>query len=202
MLGMSFVNVVFEDGTDLYWARSRVLEYLAGVTGKLPRGVTPTLGPDATGVGWVFEYALVDPTGKHDLQELRALEDWNLRYALGSVPGVAEVASVGGFVKQYQVNVDPTKLLARRVTMDDVARAVRGSNDSVWGGSSESPVTRRSSARARTCIRPTTSRRRRCAPRLARPSASATWRASASDPSSAAGSPTSTAGARSPAGSS
>ncbi|HVW24623.1 MAG TPA: CusA/CzcA family heavy metal efflux RND transporter [Polyangiaceae bacterium] len=133
MFGMSFVNIVFEDGTDMYWARSRVLEYLSSVRAKLPDGVNPTLGPDATGVGWVFEYALVDETGKHDLAELRSIQDWNVRYALESVPGVAEVASVGGFVKQYQVNVDPSKLFARGVTMDDVVRAVRASNENVGG---------------------------------------------------------------------
>jgi Cu(I)/Ag(I) efflux system membrane protein CusA/SilA len=133
MFGMSFVNVVFDEGTDIYWARSRVLEYLSAVRARLPQGVNPILGPDATGVGWVFEYALVDRTGKHDLQELRSLQDWNLRYALGSVPGVAEVASVGGFVKQYQVNVDPTKLLGYGVGMDDVVRAVRASNQEVGG---------------------------------------------------------------------
>jgi Cu(I)/Ag(I) efflux system membrane protein CusA/SilA len=133
MFGMSFVNVIFQDGTDIYWARSRVLEYLNSVRGKLPRGVDPTLGPDATGVGWVFEYALVDKSGKHDLQELRSLQDWNVRYAIESVPGVAEVASVGGFVKQYQVNVDPNKLLGHGVTMDEVVRAVRGSNQEVGG---------------------------------------------------------------------
>jgi Cu(I)/Ag(I) efflux system membrane protein CusA/SilA len=133
MFGMSFVNVIFEDGTDIYWARSRVLEYMSSVRAKLPTGVNPTLGPDATGVGWVFEYALVDKTGKHDLAELRGLQDWNVRYALESVPGVAEVASVGGYVKQYQVNVDPNKLLGRGVTMDDVVRAVRASNESVGG---------------------------------------------------------------------
>ena len=133
MFGMSFVNVIFEDGTDIYWARSRVLEYMSSVRAKLPQGVNPTLGPDATGVGWVFEYALVDRTGKHDLQQLRALQDWNIRYALASVPGVAEVASVGGFVKQYQVNVDPNKLLGHGVTMDEVVRAVRASNQEVGG---------------------------------------------------------------------
>jgi Cu(I)/Ag(I) efflux system membrane protein CusA/SilA len=133
MFGMSFVNVIFDDGTDIYWARSRVLEYLSSVRDKLPKGVNPVLGPDATGVGWVFEYALVDTSGKHDLAELRSLQDWNLRYALGSVPGVAEVASVGGFVKQYQVNVDPNKLLGRGVTMDDVTRAVRAANQEVGG---------------------------------------------------------------------
>jgi Cu(I)/Ag(I) efflux system membrane protein CusA/SilA len=133
MFGMSFVNVIFEEGTDLYWARSRVLESLSGVTARLPKGATSTIGPDATGVGWVFEYALVDETGKHDLQELRSIQDWNVRYGLRSVPGVAEVASVGGFVKQYQVNVDPHKLLARGVTMEDVVRATRESNSEVGG---------------------------------------------------------------------
>src|SRR5579883_2226018 len=101
--GVSFVYVIFDDGTDIYWARSRVLEYLNTAKARLPAGVEPTLGPDATGVGWVYEYALVDRSGKHDLQELRALQDWNLKYALSSVEGVAEVASVGGFVKEYQV---------------------------------------------------------------------------------------------------
>jgi Cu(I)/Ag(I) efflux system membrane protein CusA/SilA len=133
MFGMSFVNVIFDDGTDIYWARSRVLEYLSSVRDRLPKGVNPILGPDATGVGWVFEYAIVDTSGKHDLAELRSLQDWNLRYAIGSVPGVAEVASVGGFVKQYQVNVDPNKLLGRGVTMDDVVRAVRAANEEVGG---------------------------------------------------------------------
>jgi copper/silver efflux system protein len=133
MFGMSFVNVIFEDGTDIYWARSRVLEYMSSVRAKLPQGVNPTLGPDATGVGWVFEYALVDKTGKHDLQQLRSLQDWTIRYALASVPGVAEVASVGGFVKQYQVNVDPNKLLGYGITMDDVVRSVRASNQEVGG---------------------------------------------------------------------
>lgn len=133
MFGMSFVNVIFEDGTDIYWARSRVLEYMSSVRAKLPRGVNPTLGPDATGVGWVFQYAVVDKTGKHDLQELRSLQDWNIRYALASVPGVAEVASVGGYVKQYQVAVDPNKLLAFGIGMDEVVRAVRASNQEVGG---------------------------------------------------------------------
>jgi Cu(I)/Ag(I) efflux system membrane protein CusA/SilA len=133
MFGMSFVNVIFDEGTDIYWARSRVLEYLSSVRDRLPQGVNPILGPDATGVGWVFEYAVVDTSGKHDLAELRSLQDWNLRYALGSVPGVAEIASVGGFVKQFQVNVDPAKLLGRGVTMDDVVRAVRAANQEVGG---------------------------------------------------------------------
>ncbi len=131
--GLSFVYVVFEDGTDMYWARSRVLEYMAGVTAELPAGVTPTLGPDATGVGWVFQYALVDRSGEHDLAQLRSMQDYNVRYALESVPGVAEVASVGGFVKQYEVRLDPTKLRAYGVGVEEVARAVRGSNQEVGG---------------------------------------------------------------------
>jgi len=133
MFGMSFVYVIFDDGTDIYWARSRVLEYLNQTKSKLPGGVSPTLGPDATGVGWVFEYALVDRTGKHDLQELRALQDWNLRYALQSVPGVAEVATVGGYTKQYQITVDPTKLAAFKIPLRDVMMAVRRSNEDVGG---------------------------------------------------------------------
>ena len=133
MFGMSFVYVVFEDGTDIYWARSRVLEYLNEAQKRLPEGVSPTLGPDATGVGWVFQYALVDRSGKHDLQELRSLQDWNLRYALESVPGVAEVASIGGQVKQYQVNVDPNKLLAYGVATHEVMAAIRRSNEDVGG---------------------------------------------------------------------
>jgi len=131
--GLSFVYVIFEDGTDMYWARSRVLEYMAGVTAELPAGVTPTLGPDATGVGWVFQYALVDRSGEHDLAQLRSMQDWNVRYALESVPGVAEVASVGGFVKQYEVRLDPTKLRAYGVGVEEVARAVRGANQEVGG---------------------------------------------------------------------
>jgi len=132
--GLSFVYVIFEDGTDLYWARSRVLEYMSTARAKLPEGVSPTLGPDATGVGWVFEYALVDRTGQHDLAELRSLQDWNLRYALASVPGVAEVASVGGFVRQYQVQVDPNRLRAYGVTLPEVVAAVRSSNQDAGGG--------------------------------------------------------------------
>ncbi|MEE9561642.1 MAG: CusA/CzcA family heavy metal efflux RND transporter, partial [Thermoanaerobaculia bacterium] len=131
--GLSFVYVIFEDGTDMYWARSRVLEYLNEVQGSLPGDVTPTLGPDATGVGWVFEYALVDESGNLDLQQLRSLQDWNLRYALESVPGVAEVASVGGFVKQYQVIVDPNKLLALEIPLREVIQAVRDTNHEVGG---------------------------------------------------------------------
>jgi len=133
MFGMSFVYVIFDDGTDIYWARSRVLEYLNQARAQLPTGVEPRLGPDATGVGWVFEYALVDRTGAHDLQQLRSIQDWNLRYALQSVHGVAEVASVGGFVKQYQVTIDPTRLLAYRIGIRDVRHAIERSNQDVGG---------------------------------------------------------------------
>jgi copper/silver efflux system protein len=132
-LGLSFVYAIFEDGTDIYWARSRVLEYLQGVSGKLPSGVTPLLGPDATGVGWGFQYALVDETGKQDLAQLRSLQDWTLKYALEAVPGVSEVASVGGFVKQYQITVDPNRLLVYKLPLMKVMEAVRRSNSDVEG---------------------------------------------------------------------
>ena len=131
--GLSFVYVIFEDGTDMYWARSRVLEYLNFVSGRLPDGVTPTLGPDATGVGWVYEYVLEDTTGAHDLSELRSIQDWYLRYELTSVPGVSEVASIGGFVKQYQVTVDPNRLLAYNVPLQKIKMAIRRSNNDVGG---------------------------------------------------------------------
>ncbi|MEP6664108.1 MAG: CusA/CzcA family heavy metal efflux RND transporter, partial [Verrucomicrobiota bacterium] len=133
MFGKSFVYVIFEDGTDIYWARSRVIEYLSSVRGMLPEGVNPVIGPDATGVGWVYEYALVDKTGKHNLAELRSFQDWNLRYALESVKGVAEVAPVGGFVKQYQVDIDPNKLVGYGVTLKDVIEKIRMSNNDVGG---------------------------------------------------------------------
>jgi len=129
--GVSFVYVIFEDGTDLYWARSRVLENLSAIKGKLPASVTPTLGPDATGLGWVFQYALVDTTGRLNLAELRALQDWNLRYALTAVPGVAEVATIGGFEKQYQVDVDPAKLLMYGVPISQVMAAIQNANADV-----------------------------------------------------------------------
>ncbi len=131
--GLSFVYVIFEDGTDIYWARSRVLEYLSFVQNQLPTGVTPALGPDATPVGWVFEYALVDRSGRHDLAELRSLQDWYVRYQLQTVPGVANVATVGGFVKQYQVNVDPNRLLAYNLSINKVIKAIRRSNNTVGG---------------------------------------------------------------------
>src|SRR4249920_4252092 len=117
--GFSFVYVIFEDGTDPYWARSRVLEYLSGLSGRLPNGVSPSLGPDATGVGWAFMYS-INSTNR-DLAELRSIQDWYLKYQLTSVPGVAEVASVGGFVKQYQVTVDPTKLRAYNLALKEVS---------------------------------------------------------------------------------
>jgi len=131
--GLSFVYVIFEDGTDLYWARSRVLESLNYVSGKLPKGITPTLGPDATGVGWIYEYALVDKTGKYDLAQLRSLQDWYLRYPLQTVKGVAEVASIGGFVKQYQVEVDPNALQAYGIPLSKVKQAIIRSNNDVGG---------------------------------------------------------------------
>jgi len=135
--GFSYVYIIFEDGTDIYWARSRVLEYMNQVQNRLPRGVTPTLGPDATGVGWVFQYALVDKSGKHDLAQLRSLQDWYLRYQIGAVEGVAEVASLGGFVRQYQVNLDPSRLSAYRLPVKSVVDVIRMSNNDVGGRSVE-----------------------------------------------------------------
>ena len=129
--GISFVYVIFEDGTDMYWARSRVLEYLNFVSGRLPAGITPTLGPDATGVGWVYAYIL--ESEHHDLSQLRSIQDWFLRYELASLPGVAEVASIGGFVKQYQVVVDPNKLLAFNMPVQKVRMAIQRSNSDVGG---------------------------------------------------------------------
>jgi Cu(I)/Ag(I) efflux system membrane protein CusA/SilA len=126
--GVSFVYVIFEDGTDIYWARTRVLEYMQGVAGKLPPGVSPMLGPDATGVGWGFTYALVDSSGKYDLSQLRTLQDWYVRYWLQSVPGVAEVASIGGFVKQYQVHINPDTLNAYKMPIMTVAENIRKGN--------------------------------------------------------------------------
>jgi Cu(I)/Ag(I) efflux system membrane protein CusA/SilA len=131
--GFSYVYVIFKDGTDLYWARSRVFEYLSKISPLLPPGVRTELGPDATGVGWVFQYALVDDSGKHSLSDLRTFQDWSLRYRIQSVPGVAEVASIGGFVQQYQVTVDPTRLRAHGLGIMDVTAAVRRSNDEVGG---------------------------------------------------------------------
>ncbi|WP_437957240.1 CusA/CzcA family heavy metal efflux RND transporter [Sorangium sp. So ce119] len=133
MFGMSFVHVVFKDGTDIYWARSRVVEQLAKVKDSLPEGVTPQIGPDATSVGWVYQYALVDERGEHNLQELRSFQDWHLRYWLQGLEGVAEVASVGGFEKEYQIQVDPARMKARGASVGQVAAAVRGANTEVGG---------------------------------------------------------------------
>lgn len=133
MFGDSFIYIVFEDGVDMYWARSRVLEALSQVAGQLPEGVRPQLGPDATGVGWVYQYALIDRTGKHDLQELRSLQDWFVRFELATVKGVAEVASIGGFVKEYQVLVQPHALHAYNIPLSRVIEAVRGANQETGG---------------------------------------------------------------------
>ncbi len=131
--GYSFVYAVFDDGTDIYWARSRVLEYLQGLAATLPPGVTPALGPDASGVGWAFQYALVDRTGTHDAADLRSFQDWHLRYWLQSIEGVAEVASFGGFEKQYQVQIDPDRLLAYSLPVSDIVSAIRRANNDVGG---------------------------------------------------------------------
>ncbi len=133
MFGDSYVYVIFQDGTDLYWARSRVLEYLQQLQGKLPSGVNPVLGPDATGAGWVYEYVLLDHSHKHSLADLRSLQDWYIRYQLETVPGVAEVASIGGFVRQYQVQLDPNKLQAYNIPLAMVIRQIRESTNEVGG---------------------------------------------------------------------
>jgi len=132
-LGSSFIYVIFEEGTDIYWARSRVLEYLQSVRNKIPADVNPVLGPDATGVGWGFCYALVDETAKYNLAELRSVQDWNIKLALESVPGVAQVASIGGYVKQYQITIDPNKLLAYNIPVNKITESVRRSNQDVEG---------------------------------------------------------------------
>jgi len=131
--GFSYVYVLFKDETDIYWARSRVLEYMNQLAGRLPDAVTPQLGPDATSVGWIFEYALIDESGQHDLAELRSFQDWYLRYWLLSVDGVAEVAGVGGFVRQYQINLDPTKILAYKLSLPHIVETIRQSNEDVGG---------------------------------------------------------------------
>ena len=133
LFGDSFVTIIFEDGTDLYWARSRVLEYLNQAAGRLPPGITPALGPDATGVGWAYEYALVDRTGRNDLGQIRALQDWFLKYQLKEVPGVAEVASVGGMVRAFQVQVDPQKLQLYRISVNEVMDALKTANRETGG---------------------------------------------------------------------
>ena len=129
--GYSLVYIIFEDGTDIYWARSRVLEYLNYAAKRLPAGVVPTLGPDATGVGWIYEYTL--SSAKHSLQELRSIQDWYLKYNLSAIEGVSEVASIGGFVKQYQITVDPVKLLSYNITLPMIEMAVKNSNNDVGG---------------------------------------------------------------------
>lgn len=135
--GSSFVYVIFEDGTDLYWARTRVLEYLEKIKDRIPSGVSPVLAPDATGVGWVYIYALTDKTGQHDLAQLRSLQDWSLKYYLESIPDVAEVATYGGYVREYQVEVDPNRLLAYHIPLKMVADAIRANNQEVGGGAIE-----------------------------------------------------------------
>ncbi len=131
--GYSFIYVIFEDGTDIYWARSRVVEYMSKIQGSLPEGVRTELGPDATGIGWVYQYALVDKTGRHDLSELKSIQDWNLKYSLQSIPGVSEVATVGGFEKQYQVIVDPAKLQAYNLSITSVMNAIKRNNNETGG---------------------------------------------------------------------
>jgi copper/silver efflux system protein len=141
MFGKSFVYVIFQDGTDIYWARSRVIEYLNSIRASLPEGVNPTIGPDATGVGWVYEYALVDDSGKLDLSQLRSIQDWNLRYALESVKGVSEVAPIGGFVKEYQIDLDPNALLAHNIPLSEIVTRVKSSNGDVGGKTFEVSTT-------------------------------------------------------------
>src|SRR5215467_7883571 len=133
MLNDSYVFVIFEDGTDMYWARSRVVEYMQQISGRLPQVVHPMIGPDATGAGWIYEYALVDRSHRYSLADLRSLQDWHLRYQLATVPGVAEVASIGGFVRQYQVRLDPNKLLAYGIPLSVVMDRVKASTNEVGG---------------------------------------------------------------------
>ncbi len=132
--GDSFVYVLFEDGTDLYWARSRVLEYLSQAQSRLPEAAKPVLGPDATGVGWIYQYALVDRNGGHDLSQLRSLQDWFLRYELKTLPDVAEVATIGGMVKQYQVVLDPLRMASLGITQAEVVEAIGKANQETGGG--------------------------------------------------------------------
>ena len=131
--GYSYIYIIFDEGTDIYWARSRTLEYLNSVTARLPKGVNVELAKDATAVGWVYQYALVDTSGQYSLEQMRSYQDWYLRYALQSVPGVAEVVPVGGFVRQYQVNIDPNKLLGYKIPINTVSDAIQKSNNDVGG---------------------------------------------------------------------
>jgi copper/silver efflux system protein len=176
--GFSYVYVIFQDGTDLYWARSRVLEYLSKIQSRLPDEVRTELGPDATGVGWVYQYTLVDHSGKHSLDELRSYQDWTLRYALQSVPGVAEVAAIGGYVKQYQITVDPNRLASTRWGDAFWRRAA----PSTWYAAGGTPSARRTSSRS--CSR---------WGRPGSPCCCATWPGWSWGLRSAAASPTSTA---------
>ena len=166
--GDSFVYVIFEDGTDQYWARSRVLEYLNQVQGRLPAAAKPSLGPDATGVGWIYEYALVDRAGGHDLAQLRALQDWFLKYELKALPNVAEVATVGGMVRQYQVVVDPARLKAYNLPLAKVIAAIRAANQEAGGSVVELAEAEYMVARAAISGRSTISARSLCrSPRAA-----------------------------------
>ena len=168
--------MIFEDGTDIYWARSRVVEYLSKIQPLLPEGVRTEMGPDATGVGWVFQYALVDDSGRHSLADLRTFQDWTLRYRLQSVPGVAEVATFGGFQQQYQVTVDPNRLKAYGLGIMEVTEAVRRANVEVGGRLVEMSGRSTWCAGGGTSARPPTSKRPSCVPtRSGRRCSCATW---------------------------
>ena len=201
--GISYVYVIFEDGTDIYWARSRVVEYLQGIRGQLPDGVNPVIGPDATGVGWVFEYALVDETGRTRSPICAASRTGICGTGWPSVPGVAEVASIGGFVKQYQVNLDPMRLAAYDLGVKDVVDAIRASNNDVEGRLLEF-AGREYMVRGRGYLTSVADIEQVSlgADRAARRSASATWRACGSARTSGAASPSSTDAAKSSAASS
>ena len=204
MFGMSFTYAIFGDGTDIYWARTRVLEQLGRVQQLLPPGVSPTLGPDASGVGWVYQYVLKDSTGRMDLAELRALQDFTVRPALQAVAGVAEVASLGGFERQYQIVIDPDRLVGFGLTVTDITRSVRDANAEV-GARVLELAGREYVLRGRGYVKdaggPRAERGRRSAP-AARPSGSATWRLSATGRRFAAAPRTGTAPARRSAASS
>ena len=173
--GFSYVYVIYEDGTDIYWARSRTLEYLSKITSSLPPGVTPVIGPDATSVGWVYQYALVDHSGKHSMDELRSLQDWFLRYAIQSTPGVAEVATVGGQAKQFQVQLNPNKMAAYKIPIETVIGAVKAANSEVGGFSWNTADANTWSAGEGMSRRPRTLNRPCSRPKTARLCAWATW---------------------------
>ncbi len=197
--GYSYVYIIFEDGTDIYWARSRTIEYLNNIMPRLPQGVQVELARDETALGWVFQYALVDTTGKHNLAELRTLQDWYLRYYLQSVPGVAEVAPIGGFVRQYQVNLDPNALLAYKIPLEKVVATIREGNNDVGGRLVEFSG-REYMVRGRGYIRSSgrcgKHRRGRQSARAAHPFWSSTWAGWCWGRTSAAGSPNWTARAK------